>query len=1256
MNPNRRLLFVLMGFLLFSLNLRAEVISFGGKETGIDGSQYLTSYSSFEKGGTKFKISQFNPSTGQMKVNNTLNNAFSFCNSTELKGIKKITITHTKESTSTSIGTIYLRMTDVEDANTITTSNNIKGVTTTGSDNSVTTFEVPEEKQSKGFFKIQITTKGKGSCYATKFEIEYGDGGNTPEPEICLPPVITGDTTFSNSTQVTMAPDPSQPTAKIYYVLDANEFFTPTQYATEYTEPITITETTYVSAIAMLPDGTKSTATQVLFTKTETPQPPAPGWILVNGASELETGARYIIGYNGRAISNAAVVSNKLQGTAASVTNGVLTPTDEMMVFTLEEGSKENSYLLKSNNYNNTTTDYYLTISGSSSTNATMSTTKKELYVTYAANSADVNIKLNTTDSRILMGSNVADAVFGYYATSNTGYHKVQLYKEVDEREACTTPVITLNPASVIEGESINVKIDAAAGEAVRYTTDGSAPSATAGTLYEGEFTITAPGKDITVKAIATADGKKNSKVASATAVVTLKPRMPKVSWSIDGQNFTAQNNGDYEVAAGTILTIAAVNGDKVKIVDMETEEEQVLTSPASYSVTADVMLAFCSVSGEMVSEPLETMFTIKKVMPATPVVTWTLDGTAYTADDEGEYNVYAGTQINVNSANATSILVESVNETCAVEKENPLIITLTEDDMFTFKGKNENGTSSEITVQFNIVERPAEQIYRLVTSAQQLQAGNKYVIAYNDADFPVAMSNNGALNNAKNEYQAAITDGFIIDANNVLHDRTMGTTTSEGIMVFTLGQNNGKWTLTADNYICPQGHGNGLTLDQTYLRMTSTPSDLNISISADGYATINGGDATAGYVIKFGTTATRFGLYKTTNDFPLVQLYRYEGVMKPETPVVTYTVTADDEPIATEEGETYTAVNAATVTITSTNATAIDVNGTIYPAVNGSCTLTIDVDNTLLVKGINEAGESNDYIVEFLIDYEASTIPQMHTLSLKQKDRTNSKLNAPVKFTGWTFVMGHFYISDLYEHLWIEDVDGNTAVIFDDENGDLAETTILLERSTQIRNFIVRAANYTGTSNGMQLIAWPEHTAEHVQQCDYPKIEKHESVGAHNAYKCIRVEGDMTFTANGGSIKLANGQIVTVSNVLTKKDTDKSPRTSNGTFDWNIGQEWPQTGTQMNGIHLAGFVMPVSDGNYELYPAQVTDTEDNITGTDVIISNQDVYIIDGQIIAPDGSHIFSLAGNNINKDSKLANGIYVVVLPNGKAIKLLVK
>lgn len=706
------------------------------------------------------------------------------------------------------------------------------------------------------------------------------------------------------------------------------------------------------------------------------------------------------------------------------------------------------------------------------------------------------------------------------------------------------------------------------------------------------------------------------------------------------------------------------------------------------FDITETTYVTAVAKNGELkISKPVKVLFTRKKVVPSTPVVTWTLDGVNHTAENDSTYNVYAGTQVTVTSENADKIVVTD-SKSSNGEYNAPYTFTVTAGDMFTFAGKNADGTSLEITVMYTVVERPAENVYTLITDASQLKAGNKYVIAVKEQK--MALSNQGNWNDGNNQYRNVV-DGaqknakFRIDENNVLHDQTFGTSSKEGIMVFTLGGSAGKWTLKADNYILSTAVPREGELEtgewvklyvtdepQPFFAMTTKPSENTISIAADGSATITNSNST-GYVMKYMKNTTSFGMSKVVgNDFPLVQLYGCVPQTKPEMPVVTYTKTIDGENVATEDCGEYTAINGSKITVTSKNATRIDINGTKYAAVNGTYSFTTDVDSLYIIKGVNEANEeSAEYTLQIYVDYEAATIPEMHTLSQKQKDRTDKSLWAPVKFTGDVFIRGHYMKNDegeLSETLWVEDANANASAIYE-LGGEFQQPGHSIENGMMLKNFKVRSESYFNAleHNIMVLISWPEEVETDVQTYDFQnflqQMEMAEEASANNVFKLQKFNGDITFAADGkATMTLKNGKTITVSNQLSFKGNGNKQswsRTEGNGFNWLPGNEWLNGQTKQN-TRLVGYVMPEGEDaklSYAVYPAQITDDPGNITGVDGVENDNDgVSVVDGMIKAPAGSCIFSISGANVKANQTLTGGVYVVVTPNGKVVKVLVK
>jgi len=114
----------------------------------------------------------------------------------------------------------------------------------------------------------EVVVKGKLAMYNTQAETAQGavlvklvrDGQEIKPGDVVNAPTISGETPFQESTTVTITADEG---CTIYYTLDGTD---PTTESTQYTEAITLTETTTVKAIAAKGETVSEVATAT-FTK-----------------------------------------------------------------------------------------------------------------------------------------------------------------------------------------------------------------------------------------------------------------------------------------------------------------------------------------------------------------------------------------------------------------------------------------------------------------------------------------------------------------------------------------------------------------------------------------------------------------------------------------------------------------------------------------------------------------------------------------------------------------------------------------------------------------------------------------------------------------------------------------------------------------------------------------------------------------------------------------------------------------------------
>lgn len=119
------------------------------------------------------------------------------------------------------------------------------------------------------------------------------------------------------------------------------------------------------------------------------------------------------------------------------------------------------------------------------------------------------------------------------------------------------TPVISPAGGTFTSAQSVTIT-SATSGAAIRYTLDGSTPTASS-TLYSGAFSVAAPGK--TVKAIALKSGMNNSGVASAVFTINQVTAVANPSFSPAGGTYTSAQSVRLSTPTAGAAIWYAVNG-----------------------------------------------------------------------------------------------------------------------------------------------------------------------------------------------------------------------------------------------------------------------------------------------------------------------------------------------------------------------------------------------------------------------------------------------------------------------------------------------------------------------------------------------------------------------------------------------------------------------------------------------------------------------------------------------------------------------
>ena len=212
----------------------------------------------------------------------------------------------------------------------------------------------------------------------------------------------------------------------IRYTLNESE---PTASSTEYTAPVTLTESCTVKAIAIDTYGNKSAVVTGKFTKIENTSPGSNYFTLVTDASTLAEGDNLIFVYETNAMSTTQNTNNR---GAATVTVTTTTETsfidgisDEVEVLALQGKTDEwYFYATKCSNkgylYAASSSSNYLRTEEEADDNA-------KAKITATDNNAFI-IAFQGSNSRNLLKYNSGSGIFSCYST---GQNSVKIYKEV---------------------------------------------------------------------------------------------------------------------------------------------------------------------------------------------------------------------------------------------------------------------------------------------------------------------------------------------------------------------------------------------------------------------------------------------------------------------------------------------------------------------------------------------------------------------------------------------------------------------------------------------------------------------------------------------------------------------------------------------------------------------------------------------------------------------------------------------------------
>lgn len=726
-----------------------------------------------------------------------------------------------------------------------------------------------------------VTFTAASTCRMQVVKVTYSSGGSTPTETVATPTFSPDAGTYTEAQNVTISCATSG--ATIYYTTDGTN---PTTSSSVYSSAIAVSETTTIKAMAAASGYNNSAVATAIYT-IETPQPStSTTFERINNTSDLEAGKRYLLVYETTpAVMGAIVGGNTKYGSSVTgsnnftLNNGVITLTDNTEAEILTLGGATNEWTFQIG-------DQYLYWNNGNSlgSNSSISNNTKWLIEFNNGIVSIINRYSYLTDNNRFIKYNTGSPRFACYLS---GQQDIYLYKEVESTPQSSDVYIVgqinghdSDPWNTSEGVQLTYNSSTDTYGVDIYCTgmkngndDGYSYFLFAKSLpfsWDNTSNLYGSGADGSYWPISGLPNEsafdeeiplyENSKnvyrlpagLYTVTVDLDYTHQYTDKSVKVTKRDVTLNvtNSGTFTDTKNVSMTSNLTElGGKIYYTTNGNDPRDQYSGRQEYTeqltLDATTTIKAVAVLGCIYSDVVEKTYTKN---PAAPVIT----------PASCTFNEPLTVTITAQSGATIYYTTDGSNPTNESTQYNgPFTVSATTTvKAIAYVGEAKSPVTSATYTYSNV--QPSTGDFVLVTSADQLVAGNEYIIVttYGGTDYAM-----GALTTSNNPKGSRTTDFTITGTVGTSGSRI---TAGSEVNVLTLGSTGGAWTLK-------QSDESYITLGtNTNISSSSSTCALTINIS-NNVATIQGPDSgpsatTPRQILHQAGTSNCFGNYASSN------------------------------------------------------------------------------------------------------------------------------------------------------------------------------------------------------------------------------------------------------------------------------------------------------------------------------------------------------------------------------------------------------